>query len=208
MHEPQKDASVGVRPVWTACRALCWLDLTAWSSQPEYRPACFRESPCPGLTCTHTQTLKLKSSQSNKTQGTKKVFSMAKLTQPHPPRVPGRSPSPWGFWWSSGKWRWAGQWGALTGSTPVASGSTTWWTERNLEGQTHTPRFPQKQNTLFHWTYHGFFTMRSSSLRNPFWTIHLSLRNLDLEEKIKSNCADQITLIGHMGGLNGGSKFF
>lgn len=30
--------------------------------------------------------------------------------------------------------------------------------------------------------YHGLFTMMSSSLRKPFCTIHLSLRNLDLNQ--------------------------
>lgn len=32
-------------------------------------------------------------------------------------------------------------------------------------------------------THHGFFTMRSSSLRKPLFTIHLSLRNLDLDDE-------------------------
>lgn len=44
-----------------------------------------------------------------------------------------------------------------------------------------------KKRKHFHYTHHGFFTMRSSSLRKPFWTIHLSLRNLDLEEKRTPN---------------------
>lgn len=127
------NAKVSIWPVWTACRALYWRGLTAWSSLPGYRPTCCLRLPCPGSTCTHRY-MHGTSGGCVEQQWTPKgsryaCFSF--LTPPHPPQAPGRSPSPSGFWWSSDRWQWAGRWVGRKGSDPAASGSTTWPTETN-----------------------------------------------------------------------------
>lgn len=161
---------LGVWPAWTVCKALCWRGLTAWSFLRELRPACFLKSPCRGLTCAHNRQTNVKKKVHDYFLLKKTTFVWT-LTQHRSPQGPGRSRSPWGFWWSSGSWRWAGRWGAPTGSSSAASSSTTWRTHTYIDGMLTTI-----QRRRWQWLHipgllhHQVFLSQEALLNHPLVT--------------------------------------
>lgn len=163
-------------PVWTVCRELCWLGQTAVFFLPEYWPTCFPKSPYPGPIWTQRHTADISS------DGTIKGSSDQLDTHPDSSTT-GAWSKPFSlrilmvFWQVT-----VGR--TVSGAERFRPCTFKFHHLREAKEEKISQNIQKQISTIakvIWWcTYHGLFTIMSSSLRKPFWTIHLSFRNLDL----------------------------